>query len=142
MKWIWVICLTCAAWEDWKSRKISMVLLCIAALPGIWNMCVSDIWMHLRAAWIGIVMLAVSKATRGALGEGDGWFFLLSACYLEQKELVLLLLGSLGIGCVWGMALLMYGRWSGKYEAARETIPFLTCAWPVGIWLAVMERSL
>ena len=138
MKWIWVIFLTCAAWEDWKSRKISMVLLWIAAFLGLWNLCDADIWIHLRAAWIGTAMLAVSKATRGALGEGDGWFFLVSACYLSLKEIVLLLLGSLGIGCIWGMALFMYGRWSGRSEISRATLPFLTCAWPVGVWLAAM----
>lgn len=135
MKWIWGVYLTYAAWEDWKSREVSLIFLCFAAGLGFWNLYLCRDCTHLAAAGIGMCMLVFSKMTRGALGEGDGWFFLVSACYLDFREVLCLLLGSMGIGSVWGMALLLYGQWSGQRRMADATIPFLTCAWPVGLWL-------
>ena len=135
MKGCWFLGLTLAAWEDFRSRRVSCWLLLVLLAPGIWNMYSSDLAGHLSAALTGVSMLLLSKVTRGALGEGDGWFFLLSACYLDAGEITVLFLGSLGISCVWGMVLLMGGCLGQTRRMSYETIPFLTCAWPVGACL-------
>lgn len=133
----WLLYLTAVAFEDLKTRRISFWLLLAGMIPGFWNLCNSNIASHLWAVLIGISMLILSGITGGALGEGDGWFFLLCALYWDAREVGILLLGSLVIGGGWGMALFMYGRWSGSRKMANATIPLLTCVWPVGVWLAL-----
>ncbi len=134
MSYVWLLGLTLAAWEDMKYRQVSFLALVLLLVPGIWNLwCVwnqgtAEVGLYLAAAVVGVGMLLLSKATRGAMGEGDGLFFLVSACYLDIGEICILFLGSLGICCVWGVLLTLRG-------SRKTAIPFLTCAWPVGIWL-------
>jgi len=138
MKYVWLVGLTLAAWEDVRYRQISILVLFFLGVFGLWNLYeawnlgVSVLGQYLAAASIGIVMLLLSKATKGALGDGDGLFFLISACYLMLDEIVILFLGSLGIACIWGMMLFLKKRWN-------TTIPFLSCAWPVGMMIVWMQ---
>lgn len=137
IKFIWLLCLTIAALEDLKTRQVSLILFLAGAIPGILNLYNygADISAHLWAALAGIVMLMLSRITEGALGEGDGWFFLLSALYWDAEKVLLLFSGGLVIGCIWGMGLFMHGRWSGNRKKTNASIPFLACVWPVGVWM-------
>lgn len=135
MKRLWLVMLTVAAWEDLRERQVSMMLLMCFFIPGMWNMCIADGKVHWWAMLTGLGMLLLSKVTDGSLGKGDGCFFLVSACYLNFKEINLLFLGSLGISCVWAMVLLVKRYWTKDMGKVKDTIPFLTCAWPVGVWL-------
>lgn len=134
---IWVICLSAAAVEDLRYREISMRLLALGLVPGVANLFAAGdgIWSHGAAAGIGIVMLLLSKATRGAMGEGDGLFFLLTACYLDFREILTLFLASLAFSCVWGTGILLKGRLLDR-ETLGRTVPFLACAWLPGILIA------
>ena len=103
-------------------------------VPGIVNMCMTDVRGHLAAASVGAAMILMSYATRGALGMGDGLFFLLSACFLSfQEELLLFFLG-LGLSSVWSMGIVLCAFFAGRDTRSR-TIPFLACVWPAGVWL-------
>ncbi len=127
LKWCWLLCLTVAAWEDLRTRQVSSVILIIGFAAGIVSLCSSGIGEHVLAGFIGLTMLGISKITGGALGEGDGWFYLFSACYWNIWEIGGLFLGALGVGFVWATILLI-----GKKYA---TIPFLVCTWPIGAWM-------
>ncbi len=132
MRWFWLAGLTLAAGEDLRSREFPWWILWLWLIPGAANLLLTDTADHLLAAGVGLVMLLLSKATEGALGEGDGLFFLLSACYLGFLETAALFLASLGVSCIWGISLLLRERWKG---GAMETVPFLACAWFPGVWL-------
>ena len=133
MRVIWFFGLTAAACEDLRFRQVSFVTLLLLAVPGIghlwyvWNQGLEAVGLHAAAATLAVMMLLLSKITEGAIGEGDGLFFLVSACYLDIWDLGILFLGSLGISCGWGMVLLLRRN-------MKQTIPFLTCAWPIGLW--------
>jgi leader peptidase (prepilin peptidase)/N-methyltransferase len=139
VKGSWLLCLTVAALEDLKTRQVSLILLLVGSIPGIWALCIWGFHLsaHLWAASVGVFMLLLSRITKGALGEGDGYFFLFSALYWNTEQVCLLFLGSLGIGCIWGMGLFMYERWNGKFNRDTASIPFLTCVWPVGVWMVM-----
>lgn len=126
-KWCWLLCLTAAAWEDLRSRQVSFVILFIGFAVGITSMCLSGIWEHVLAGIMGLIMVGLSKITGGALGEGDGWFYLFSACYWNIWEIGGLFLGGLSVGFVWATFLLMNKK--------NTTIPFLACTWPIGVWM-------
>lgn len=134
MKWFWLLCLMLAAWEDLRSRELPYKILWLGLIPGIVTMWTTDIREHLCAAAVGTVLLIISKMTRGAIGEGDGLFFLLTACYLGFLETATLFLAGLGISCVWSMVILIKWRFAGS-DSTMDTVPFLTCALLPGIWL-------
>ena len=138
MRWFWLLGLTLAAWEDLRRREFPYWILGVWLVPGAVYAVMSGIGDHLIAAAVGAVMLLLSKATRGALGEGDGLFFLLTACYLRFLETAALFLMGLGVSGVWSMGILLRSRWRAD-TCAGDTVPFLTCVWLPGVWLVCRQ---
>ena len=134
MRWFWLLGLTLAAWEDLRSRELPYRIFWIWLIPGIGNAIADGVWMHLGAASVGAGMLLISWVTGGALGAGDGLFFLLSACYLDPGETLLLFLLTLGSSCAWSMAVILRNCMTTE-NRRNKTIPFLACAWLPGLWL-------
>lgn len=137
-KWFWLAGLTLAAWYDRKEKSIPLWIPVIWSAAGILS---GSAGMNgggglrvLPALSVGGVLVFLSFLTGGALGLGDGYFFLMSAFYWEWQELLLLLGGSLGISCLWGTFLLLR-RHKNRGDCWKETIPFLCCVWPVGVCL-------
>ncbi len=135
MRWWWLTGGTLAAWEDIRSRRFSLRLLLIWTVSGIGFMCLLSegamfpvLVRFAESSIVGVSLLLLSRITRGAIGKGDGLFFLMSAFYLEVEEVTVMFLGGLGIGCIWGAVLRMA-------FTKKNTIPFLACIWPVGFWL-------
>lgn len=165
MKILWMVVLIEAAFQDFRERRVSVPLLLVGAGMGILGACLMTgaqygIWMESgiaaesvdlmvkfakmqvlrigKAAGIGAILLILAKLTRGAIGGGDGLFFLMSAWYWDWKDLMILFLGALGVSSAWGMVWLMKRQWSrGGGHAAKtmETIPFLTCCLAPGVFL-------
>lgn len=139
MKWFWLLGLTLAAWEDLRSREFPYWIFWIWLVPGIGNAASDGLLGHLEAASVGAGLLLVSRATRGALGAGDGLFFLLSACYLDLRETGLLLIMGLGISGIWSMAVILRNCMAQNRDRHSDrrggTIPFLACIWLPGLWL-------
>ncbi len=134
LTWSWFVCLTLAAGFDWKSRELPCWLFCVWLVPALANLFLTGPGHHLGGAAAGMLLLILAWATHGEIGEGDGLFFLLSACFLETGQIALLFLGSLGISALWSMVLVLRAHMSGTGKATG-TVPFITCAWPVGAWL-------
>ena len=165
MKILWMVILIAAAYQDLRERQVSGMLLVCGAVAGMAGYCLMAEEMYRgmletridaervdlmvkavripaarigKAAGIGGTMLILAKLTQGAIGCGDGLFFLMSACYWDWKYLMALFLGALGVSSAWGMILLMKRQWSrGGIHAGKmmETIPFLTCCLVPGVCL-------
>ena len=73
-----------AAWQDLRTRSISLEVLAGGAAVGI----ITCIWKERLPGEIvlamipGITLLLIGMLTRGLLGEGDGWFFIVSGFFL------------------------------------------------------------
>ncbi len=133
MRWFWFAGLCWAAWDDARRREVPMQMLGLWLVPGLIYACASGWAEHVKAAAVGACLLLLSRMTEGAVGEGDGLFFLVTACYLGWKETAVLFLASLGVSCLWSTVLMMRGFWTGKGTAGM-TVPFLTCVWLPGLW--------
>ena len=134
MKWYWFICLSVAAWEDARTRRLPDWLSLAAIIPGIFHLFLTDPMDHLMAAAVGTVLLLLSYLTEGAVGEGDGLFFLITACYLNLTETAMLFLAGLGISCIWSIGILAARGWF-RERSGRDSVPFLTCVWLPGAWM-------
>ena len=81
-----------AAWQDLRTRSISLEVLAGGAAVGI----ITCIWKERLPGEIvlamipGIMLLLIGMLTRGLLGEGDGWFFIVSGFFLGWQECVML----------------------------------------------------
>lgn len=134
MRWFWFLCLTAAAISDIKERRISCGLIIVCAVLGWIYAWQTDLSSHIPGLIIGGGALMLSKVTRGAIGTGDGWFLIASSGYLITEETGILVLGGLVVSWIWSMGLILYRVWCRGNER-KDTLPFLTCMWPVGIWL-------
>lgn len=134
MKLAFLLFLILASWQDLKSRRISVWLYLVFQIIGIiMNFIWKDIrWGEAAAAMIpGVCLLMLSCLSRGAIGMGDGLFFIVSAIFLGfWTSIALLLFGlmfcsacSLGIVC-WGIAAGVNVR-----KKRLPFLPFLLPAW-------------
>lgn len=136
----YTVYLMLAVWRDLRYRKIPMWLYTIFGLGGIIiNFLWTKVgwWEVLSALLPGFLLLLLTKCTRGAIGAGDGLFFLVSAVYLGFWNTIELLLYGLifcGICCMgimaWGfMAGVNVRKWRLPF------LPFLLPAWILmGLW--------
>ena len=136
MQWFWFLCLTAGAISDIKERKISCRLIMICALVGWIYAWKTDLAVHIPGLIIGGAILIASKLTQGAIGAGDGWFFVASAGYLVIEEEGILLISGLIVSWCWSIGLVLYRIWN-KGNNRKDTLPFLACLWPAGIWLLI-----
>lgn len=137
MRWFWFLCLTAAAVSDIKERAVSDRLLVICGIVGGIAGWQSGLSRHLAGVLAGMIILAIGRVTRGAIGNGDGWFIIASAGYLNTEEMLTLLLMSFTISWIWSIGLVLYGVWSGG-GMSKATLPFLACLWPAGVWMLMV----
>lgn len=140
MQWFWLSCLTIAAISDIKRRTVSCGVLAVCGILGVAYAAVTGLACHIQGLAIGAGILLMSRITQGAIGEGDGWFFVVSSWYLDEKEVWVLLLGSLSVSWCWSAGLILYRVWCGR-NAGKATIPFLACMWLAGVWILLQKEG-
>ena len=94
---LFFVILLWVSYQDWQQKSISKRSLW---LVGILGMGVSLVWKRslvqiLLSSGIGLALLLLSKYTNGGIGEGDGWFFIVSGWYLDWQDNVQLFLSGL-----------------------------------------------
>lgn len=153
METVFAVFLCVCAWRDLRDRKIPVLLLMAAAAAGVLEIaghifCFEwqsgrelRLWLGMRAAAVipGIFLLIISKCSRGAVGRGDGLFFMVSGLYLGFWRNVALLLYGLIFCSAWGCGVFLWGIFAGKRVKDIE-LPFLTFLIPAALLLAVFER--
>lgn len=137
MKWIWFLGLSVCAVTDFRYRKIPLWLLKGGFAAGIGNIIFSDVTENLAGMAVGMVILLAGRMTRGAMGDGDGYFFLITACFCTWKEVWLLFWGGLTISWFWSTAIMMKNIKKGL--PCKGTVPFITCIWPVGLMIMLQN---
>ena len=85
---VFLAALCLAAATDLKSRTISKEFLLIFMLLGILWRLFSErpFYETLLAMLPGAMLLLFSRITAGEIGEGDGWFFVVSGLFLSWRE--------------------------------------------------------
>ena len=108
MKILWMVLLIVAAYQEFRERQVSVMWMVCGAAAGMIGCCLMageryqdmletgidaervGLLMNIvkiqivrvgKAAGIGIAPITLAKLTRGAMGGGDGLFFLMSAVF-------------------------------------------------------------
>lgn len=147
-----------AAWQDGKQKAVSGWFLLFFFVHFIvsqichrifWaNMDVqqASFWFRGMSAnsslgnlWagclIGAALFLISRITEGALGQGDGLFFLIAGIYLGFWKNLFLLVSTLFLCSIAGLIYMVLGRLNGK-DYRKKTLPLLIFTVPAGILLA------
>ena len=130
--------LAAAAWQDLRNKSVSVWLYlgygavaCAIRLTGG-----EPVLQALSGGLVGVVLLAAGRLTAGAIGIGDGLFFVVSGLYLSFYDNVRLLLYGILWGGIFCLFLFFYGKKHG-INIHRMTVPFLPFLIPGWIWMVI-----
>lgn len=138
MKMIWIVFLYMAAGLDLWKREIPVWLYGVFGLVGIVNVVRNPLLLPMAGSIaIGLVLLLISFGSGGAVGDGDGWFFLVSGLYLAWQENLSLLCSGLLLSSLYAIGWIIWGKWNGV-SVKHIKIPFLPFLLPMGIWMVYL----
>ena len=125
----------CSAVQDIRYRGIAAYTFFTFILLGlgitIWKLFLGEgeMIMIFMAFVPGICLWMISRATAGAVGEGDALYFLTAACFLNRDEVIWVLFTGLLFCAGTGLLLLLKDRMCGRDPATRR-LPFTACLLP------------
>lgn len=128
--------LAAAAWQDLRRQSISVWLYIVFGAGGI----LLEKGFHPEmagSAGVGILLLALGKLCRGAVGDGDGLFFVVSGLYLSAVDNIMLFMWGLMLCSIYSLFLI--ARCFLVHTGVRgKTVPFLPFLLPVWIWMVFL----
>lgn len=136
------------AWQDIRRKSIAIWVCwlfgCLALFVRICDRTGSLFQSGMGKGWteilcgmaIGGILLLVSHFTEGAIGDGDGWFFLVSGIYLGFWNNLEFLLYGLLICAGYCLCIMAKGIATGT-SVRKRVVPFLPFLVPIGLWLVV-----
>lgn len=103
-----LIFLAAAAYEDYKTEKISMILIMTGAVISIAAAVINkdNIMQILYGVLTGNAILLIGYASREAVGYGDGLIFIITGIFLGWMNNIVLIAGSLLLAAVCSMILM------------------------------------
>lgn len=134
---VFLMILFLAAGMDLKTKTLDSRFLVISGIVGtIVGWCGGfhgrDWKEILLSCGIGVMILIVSRLTNGGIGEGDGWFFMISGLFLDVQKNSMLFLSGIFASGIFGLILAAASFWKG--EIRGKSFPFLPFLIPGGIW--------
>lgn len=145
MSGLFVCFLLTAAGQDLKRKSVELWIylvfggLALAYLIYGSAVCGKQIeWGSLASGvCVGLGLLGCGMVCQGAIGMGDGCFFLVSGLMLGFWNNLALLLYGLLCCSVYCLGFLTWNRIRYQRNVRKETVPFLPFLVPAGIWLVL-----
>ena len=126
------------AWQDIRTRRLDCRLLAAGSLTGLLlllalilrgNIETARLWQgYLPGLTVGLGLLALSRAAKEAIGEGDALCFISFAFWQPWDVLLSLLFGSLLLAGVTGLFLMMV-----LHRNRKLRLPFCPFVWAAAI---------
>ncbi len=127
-----------SAWQDVREKEVdSWLYIVFGGLIWFGKLCFEGpVSMGPEAANVipGILMVLFSRWSGGAMGEGDGWFFVVAGVALGLKKSVALFLSSLLLCSFCCFLMLIWGR-KKHVSMKKKTVPFLPFTVPAALWI-------
>ncbi|MCD8220605.1 MAG: pilus assembly protein CpaA [Clostridiales bacterium] len=121
----WVFLLA-AAWQDFRSKSIAVWMFVIFGAAGfILNLVERVSPLYFCGSVVGISMLVAGAGLKGAVGAGDGCFFVVSGLFLGLTENARLFCIALLLSGIYGLGIYVYKRLRYGLNAGKEIFPFL-----------------
>ncbi|MDO4340163.1 MAG: prepilin peptidase [Eubacteriales bacterium] len=133
---VWILVfLGINTWMDVRKKEISLVLAGIFAATGVVYSMQKGAggWQMLLSMGIGVMFLALSMLTRGAVGMGDGWLIASLGTVLSVKELLYTVCAGMLLAAGYALVLLVIFR--RKRDTEIPFVPFLLAGYTGGLLL-------
>ena len=138
---VFISFISIASWQDAKRKEVGIwVYGLFGSLAWYINLCLLHLqdWQAiLLSISLGPGLLFLSRMTCGAIGEGDGLFFLVTGIFLGFQRNILLFSISVMLCGVFTMGIFLWGKIK-NISVSGKTVPFLPFAFPVGIWITFL----
>lgn len=125
-----------AAWQDFRSKEVDAWLYVVfGGLIWFSRLCFEGpVNMAPEAVNIlpGLLMVLFSRWSGGAVGEGDGWFFVVAGVALGLKRSMALFFSTLALCSFCCLLILAWGR-KKRISVRGRTVPFLPFAVPAAL---------
>ena len=135
---LFLIFLAVAAWQEMRDKEIDAWLYVVfGGLLWFGKLCFDgpvELWREAVNAVPGIALVLLSRLSGGAVGEGDGWFFVVAGVALGVRNAVALFFMSLFLCCLWCAGMAVWG-WRRRISVRRKTVPFLPFVLPAVLWI-------
>ena len=133
-----------ASWQDLRKKQIPLWLFILFGLLGVGAIGLFPEQRGAERAFLrfllaflpGLFLLAASMCTRGAIGEGDGVFFLVAGLYLPPERVTALLGLGLLFSSACGLGISVWG-FVGGISVRHKRMPFLPFLVPAWLWMTV-----
>lgn len=112
-----------SAFIDIKTKSVSFKVLLAYGVLGVLNIFSFDkqnLFTALGGAFIGVLVLVLSKLTRGGIGMGDGLLLIVTGLFWGTWKNTELLLGSFFFAALFSIILLI-----AKKADRKKEIPFI-----------------
>lgn len=132
-----------AVWQDLSRRSIAVWVYAVygaAALLLKMLIVGSDVslWVEMgKSMAVGMGICMISRLTRGAVGEGDGWFFVVTGIYLGLWDNITLLLYGLLFCSLFSLGIIVWGVIM-NVNVSKKRLPFLPFLLAPGIWMVML----
>lgn len=138
-KIIFTIFLVISAIQDGRTKTISIWLFIAAGAAGLILTLYTGQGLsnRLLSCLIGIAIVGISRFTDGAIGEGDGWFFVVSGLFLDFFTSLRLLVTSVFLSGIVCGGIYIYFLLKGK-DMKKASVPFLPFLIPAWISLVIL----
>lgn len=138
-KIVFTIFLVISAIQDGRTKTISIWLFIATGAAGLILTLYTGQGLSnwLLSCLIGIVIVGISRFTDGAIGEGDGWFFVVSGLFLDFFTNLRLLVTSVFLSGIVCGGIYIYFLLKGK-DMKKASVPFLPFLIPAWISLVIL----
>lgn len=122
--------------EDWKSKKIPMVPVLLCGILGmVFHLIFKErsIWDILGGLLLGVLLYFISVITKGKIGKGDGFLFMVTGVYIGFWNNLILLWLSCVVAGVIGIAIIVWKRKSKNYQ--MPFVPFVLLSGCIMVFL-------
>ena len=132
-----VLC-TSVAQDLWR-RRLERTYIYVAGVMGI-LFCiftVRNIFEVFGSVSIGVLLLLAYRVTGGKIGEGDGWFFIVTGLFLKPEENIVLFLSGVFFCSLFSLVVAA-ASFTGTGGVGKIRVPFLPFLLPMGLWIALL----
>lgn len=114
------------SWQDIKTKMLSGKMLLLFGAGGILlNIALQTAWQQcIKGIVPGLVLLLFGKVSDEQIGYGDGAALIVLGFFLQEYEIILVLLLGLFLCAISAIVMFFSGKW--KHSTAVPFMPFLT----------------
>lgn len=137
--YIFALFLVLAAWQDFQRKSVAVRLYLFFGLMAVILKLIAGHWglIGFSGIGVGLILLAIGRLAGGAIGSGDGWFFVVGGIYLGLSDTIRLLMSGVFLCGLVCLGLFLYGVKTGK-DVKKMAVPFLPFLIPAWIWMVFL----